>query len=402
MSTRVRFTLLLGLLCLALVVAGCQDKSTPTSQTGMQKGEPYKIGAVFDITGPASSLGIPERDTVEMLQKQLEAAGGIMGPDGLMHPVQVVIYDGESDETKTVLAVKKLIEEDQVSVIVGPTQSGTSLAVVDSVQKAQIPLISCAASIKIVEPVAERHWVFKTTYNDRLLIAALINDLKDMGITQVAWMSVNTGYGDSGRGEFEAAAPQAGLNIVASERFEATDTDMTAQLTKIRGTDAQAIVIWSIPPSASIANKNAHDLGITLPIFQSGGVANQSFIELATKEAVEGVILHAGRIIVAEQLPDSDPQKTVLLDYKQDYEAATGAQPNPFGGHAWDAFNLAVQIMSKVGPDRTKIRDELERTQGFVGITGVFNFSADNHTGLDESSVVSIQIADGQWKLVQK
>ncbi len=393
---------LLVVISLALAASGCRP-TTPEqpAESEAKIGEPYRIGAIFAITGPASSLGIPERDTVQMLQKELEAAGRIMGPDGLLHAVEIIIYDTESDETKAVLAAKKLIEEDQVSLIIGPTQSGTTLALVDTVQKAEVPLISCAASIKIVEPVAERKWVFKTAPSDRLVMAALLDYLKGQGITKVAWISVNNAFGDSGKVEFEAAAPGVGTTIVASEKFEATDTDMTAQLTRVRGTDAEALIVWSIPPSASAVTKNAFDLGLEIPIFHSHGVGNQTFIELATKEAAEGVILPIGKIVVADQLPDDDPQKATLLQYVKDYQAAYSVAPVTFGGHAWDALKLTIQVMEKVGTDRAKIRDELESTTGFVGIGGIFDFSASDHNGLDMQAITMIQIVDGQWKLVE-
>jgi branched-chain amino acid transport system substrate-binding protein len=365
-------------------------------------GEAYKIGAILAITGPASSLGIPERDTVLMLQEELDAAGGIVGPDGLKHPVEIIVYDTESDETKAVLAAKKLIDEDGVALVIGPTQSGTTLALVDTMQKAEVPLISCAASIKIVEPAAERTWVFKTAPSDRLVVSALIDHLVAQGLTKVAWISLNNAFGDSGKVEFEAAAPAAGIEIVTSEKFEAADTDMTAQLTKIRGTDAQALVVWAIPPSASAVTKNAYDLGMDLPIFHSHGIANQAFIDLASPEAAEGVIFPSGKIIVADQLPDSDPQKAVLVKYANDYESKYEVAPVTFGGHAWDAIKLAVQIMGKVGADRAKIRDELEKTQGFVGIGGVFDFSAEDHNGLDTRAITMVQIRDGVWKLADQ
>jgi len=396
---------LLAFLVLALILSGCGGSTvepTAAGGSGTEVGEAYKIGAILAITGPASSLGIPERDTVLMLQEELDAAGGIVGPDGLKHPVEIIVYDTESDETKAVLAAKKLIDEDGVALVIGPTQSGTTLALVDTMQKAEVPLISCAASIMIVEPAAERTWVFKTAPSDRLVVAALIDHLVAQGLTKVAWISLNNAFGDSGKVEFEAAAPAAGIEIVTSEKFEAADTDMTAQLTKIRGTDAQALVVWAIPPSASAVTKNAYDLGMDLPIFHSHGIANQAFIDLASPEAAEGVIFPSGKIIVADQLPDSDPQKAVLVKYANDYESKYEVAPVTFGGHAWDAVKLAVQIMGKVGIDRAKIRDELEKTQGFVGIGGVFDFSAEDHNGLDTRAITMVQIQDGVWKLADQ
>jgi branched-chain amino acid transport system substrate-binding protein len=387
---------------LVLLVTGCgPSPAAPPAGAGALTGDPYKIGALFDVTGSASSLGIPERDTVLMLQEELNAAGGVIGPDGLMHPVEIIIYDTESDETKTVLAAKKLISEDKVSLIIGPTQSGTTLAVLDAVQKAGIPLISCAASIKIVEPIEDRKWVFKTAPSDRLVVGALLDYLQSQGFKNLAWMSANNAYGDSGKAEFDLAVQNSEISVVASEKFEATDTDMSAQLTKIRGTNADSLIIWSIPPAASAVTKNAYELGFDIPIFHSHGIGNKTYIELATKEAAEGIIFPIGKIVVADQLPNSDPQKAILMKYIQDYQAKYNQAPTTFGGHAWDAVKLAIQILQKVGPEPEKIRDELERTQNFIGIGGVFNFSSSDHNGLDTNAITIVEIEDGKYKAVQ-
>src|SRR5512134_2624576 len=221
-----------------------------------QAPEPYKIGAIFSITGPGSSLGIPERDTALMIEAEVNAKGGVKGPDGKLHPLKLVIYDDASDETKAVLAAKKLIDEDKVTAIVGTTLSGTSLAIVDSVQKAEVPMISCAAAAKIVEPAAERKWVFKTPQSDQLIVGVLADDLKARGLTKVGWLNVDYAFGQLGWLEFEKAAAAAGLTVVANEKFGQKDVDMTPQLTRVKAADPQAVVIWSIPPSASVATKN--------------------------------------------------------------------------------------------------------------------------------------------------
>ncbi|HLC27448.1 MAG TPA: ABC transporter substrate-binding protein [bacterium] len=369
--------------------------------TGVMAAETYKIGAIFAITGPASSLGIPERNTALLIQDELNRKGGIRGPDGQMHPVQIVIYDTASEETKTVLAAKKLIEEDKVSAIVGPTQSGESMAIVDTVQKAQIPLVSAAASIKIVEPVKERKWVFKTPQSDTLIASTLINFLKKKNLSKVAFLSVNNAFGDSGRVEFEKISEKSGLQIVAKEKFDATDKDMTAQLTRLRGTDFQAAVVWAIPPAASIVTKNYRQLGLRPPLFQSHGIGNKDFIKLA-EAAAEGVIFPAGKLLVAEDLPASEPQKSVLVQYAKEYEARHGLESrSTFGGHGWDALQIVLKAMEKAGNDRAKIRDTIEGMKEFVGIGGVFNFSDRDHNGLDTRAVSMIEIKDGKWTLAK-
>ncbi|MBI4637714.1 MAG: ABC transporter substrate-binding protein [Candidatus Rokubacteria bacterium] len=359
----------------------------------------YKIGAIFSITGPGSSLGIPERDTALMLETEINGRGGLRGPDGRMRPLKIVIYDDASDETKAVLAAKKLIDEDQVTAIVGTTLSGTSLAILDAVQKAEVPMVSCAAAAKIVEPAAERKWVFKTPQSDALIVGALADYLRAQGLTRVGWLNVDYAFGQLGWLAFEKAAQKAGLTIVANEKFGQKDVDMTAQLTRVKTANPQAVVIWSIPPSASVATKNYADLGIRAPLLQSHGVGNKRYIELAGP-ASNNVVFPAGKLLVAEQLADNDPQKPVLLAYARDFEAKYGPR-NTFGGHAWDAIQLVARAMEKSGTDRAKVRTAIESTRNFVGITGVFDFSPSEHNGLDRRAVTMIQIVDGQWKLAR-
>lgn len=361
--------------------------------------EPYKIGAIFSITGPGSSLGVPERDTALMLETEINAKGGVKGPDGKLHPVKLVIYDDGSDETKAVLAAKKLIDEDRVAAIVGTTLSGTSLAILDTVQKAEVPMVSCAAASKIVEPAAERKWIFKTPQSDALIVGLLVDHLKAKGLTRVGWLNVDYAFGQLGWIEFEKATQKAGLTVVANEKFGQKDVDMTPQLTRVKAANPQAVVVWSIPPSASIATKNYADLGLKAPLFQSHGVGNKRFIELAGP-AANGVVFPAGKLLVAEQLPDGDAQKSVLLAYARDFEAKYGPR-NTFGGHAWDAIRIVALAMEKAGSDRAKLRAAIEGTRGFVGITGIFDFSPTDHNGLDRRAASMIQIVDGEWRLAK-
>ena len=361
--------------------------------------EPYKVGAIFSITGPGSSLGIPERDTALMLEAEINAKGGVKAPDGTRHPLKLVIYDDASDETKAVLAAKKLIDEDRVIAIVGTTLSGTSLAILDTTQRAEVPVVSCAAAAKIVEPASERKWVFKTPQSDALITGALVDHLKARGLLRVAWAGVDYAFGQLGWLAFEKAAQTAGLTIVANEKFAQKDIDLTPQLTRIRAAAPQAVVVWSIPPSASIATKNYADLGLKMPHFQSHGVGNKRYIELAGP-AANGVVFPAGKLLVAEQLDDKDAQRTVLLGYAKDFEAKYGPR-NTFGGHAWDAVKLVVQALETAGPNRAAVRTALESTKNFVGITGVFNFSPTDHNGLDRRAVVMVGIVDGQWRLAK-
>jgi branched-chain amino acid transport system substrate-binding protein len=365
--------------------------------------QPIKIGFIPDITGPASSLGVPERDTALMLQAEIDAKGGIKG-----HPVKLVIYDGESTETKTLLAAKKAIEEDKVAALICCSQSGTSLAIKSTVQAAKVPMVSMAASVKIVEPVKDSFWVFKTPQSDVLIAGVLVDYLVSKKITKVAWMNVDNAFGDSGRLEFDWLAKKAGIAIVANERFGDKDVDMTTQLTKVKGSDAQALVVWAIPPAASVVTKNANELGLKMPVFQSHGVGNKRFLDLAGP-AANGVRFPAGKLLRAEDLPDSDAQKKTLVAYAKAFEAKYGPR-NTFGGHGWDAIWMAYKAADAAAvrnsPDdlptfRAAIRNELERIQEFIGISGIFNMSGTDHNGLDKRAVTMYEIVNGQWQLAK-
>ncbi len=394
----------------ALAISGCTKKPEPPQ-------EPYRIGVIFASTGPASMLGLPEKNTVEMLDEALNAEGGIkirVQEKGswvdLGVPVEVFMYDTEADPTKTVTATNKLIESDQVDVIIGPTTSGTSLAIVDIVTQAEVPLISCAASVKIVQPVSDRYWVFKTPQTDTMAVEKIYETLKNKGLTKIAILTVSDGFGDSGRVELQRLATDYGLTIVSDERYGGKDTDMSAQLTKIKGTDAQAIICWGTNPGPAIIAKNRKQLGITIPLYNSHGVASPKFIELAG-DAAEGTFLPAGKLIIVDQLPASDPQREVLTQYKTDYESRFGAGTiNTFGGHAYDAFKIAVMAIENAAKEgnltagkvsRATIRDEIEKIKGFYGTGGIFNFSPQDHNGLTKDGFVMVEIKDGTWKLAE-
>jgi branched-chain amino acid transport system substrate-binding protein len=356
----------------------------------------YKIGAIFDVTGTTSDLGVPEKNTAAMLEEEINAAGGING-----NQVQIIVYDTKGDETTARNSLQKLIDVDKVSAIVGPTRSGTSLGIIDLVQGAEIPLVSCAASVKIVEPVAERKWVFKTPQSDVLMGQAIVDYLVSQDITKVATITERNPFGASGKEQLEKLLPGAGIEIVGKEEFGAEDPDTSVQLTKIKGTEAQAAICWSTSKGGATVTKNMKaDLQMEIPLIMSHGVANMAYIELAG-EAANGVIFPCGKLLVANELPDSDPQKAVLVKYAADYKAKFNEEPSTFGGHAWDAIHLVVNAMKKVGDDKVKIRDEIENTTNFVGTGGIFNFSPTDHNGLTKQGVVMIKIVDGKWTLLQ-
>ena len=351
-----------------------------------------KIGSFLAVTGPASFLGDPELKTLQMYIEEINAKGGIDG-----HKIEFVHYDtkGKAKEAKNF--VNRLIKKDKVDVIIGGTTSGNSLAVIDIVQKAEVPFISLAGSIKIVEPV--KKWVFKTPHTDKMAAEKIFTDMKKRGIKKVALITGNGGFDKSGRAQCLALAPKYGIEIVADEKYDNADTDMTTQLTKIRATDAQAIINFGFGKAPAIVAKNIKQLGIKLPVYESHGVASKKFIELAG-DAANGIRLPAAALIVADQLPADDPQKKVLLSYKKKFEEKYGPV-STFGGHAYDALFITVDAVKRAGTiDRAKIRDEIEKTHGFVGTSGIFNMSPTDHLGLSLDAFKMIEIENGNWKLL--
>jgi branched-chain amino acid transport system substrate-binding protein len=356
--------------------------------------EPYKVGAVFSVTGRTSFLGEPEKKTAVMIAEAINKVGGING-----HPLELVIYDDESDETKAVLAVKRLLKKDKVPVIIGPSLSGNTLAVVKVMNDAKVPLVSCAASNKIVTPVVDRHWIFKVPQSDTHAVEKIYDYLLKNGIKKIAIMSVSTGFGASGREELLRLAPQVGIEILADERYGPKDTDITAQLTRIRGTDAQAIVNWSVGPTQVLVVKNWHDLGMTsMPLYQSHGFGSRKNITLAAG-AAEGVFCPLGRVNIPDLVPADNPQKKIIEIYNAAYQEKYKEPLSSFGGHGWDALNLVIDALKAVGPDSAKIRDYIETRTNFIGQHGVFNFSPTDHNGLTKEAFEMVVVKDGDWAL---
>jgi len=356
--------------------------------------EPYKVGAIFAITGGASWLGEPEKNTASMIVEQINLGGGING-----HPLELIIEDTAGDETKAVNAVKKLIYRDNVLAIIGPSRSGTTMAVIPIIEKAKVPLTSCAAAESIVSPV--KKWVFKTPQKDSDAVRKIYDYMIKKGISKIAIITGTTGFGDEGRKWLKKLAPEYGITIVADETYGPKDTDMTAQLTRIKATDAQAVVNWSIVPAQAIVPKNMRQLGMKIPLFQSHGFGNIKYVEAAGK-AAEGIIFPAGRLLGVSTLPDDHPQKEVLIRYKWEYETRFGDEASTFGGHAWDSLWLVIKALREVGPDREAIRDYIENVKGFVGTGGVFNFSPEDHTGLTKEAFELLTVKEGRFVVLKE
>lgn len=359
-----------------------------------QAKEPIRIGAFLSVTGPASFLGDPELKTLQLYVEKVNAEGGVLG-----RPLELVHYDVQHLANKARTAVKRLIDADEVDLIIGGSTTGTTMAAVPLAQKAKVPFISLAGAVVIIEPV--KSWVFKTPHTDRMACRRLFGDMKSRGISKIGMISGTGGFGKSMRKQCQSVAGEYGINVLADESYGPKDTDMTAQLTKIKGTKGlQAVLNPGFGQGPAIVTKNYKQLGISLPLYQSHGVASDKFIELAGK-AAEGVRLTAPALLVAEQLPDNDPQKKVVMDYKASYEAKFNTNVSTFGGYAYDGLMLAVKAMEEAGStDKTKVRQALENINGYVGTSGVVNLSADDHLGLGLDSFRMLDIRDGKWVLV--
>lgn len=407
MPTTLRSSLILAV-CLVFVLAGCAPPSaTPVPSSGDSPGDvgaPYAIGVAVSVTGGASFLGEPQRDTAVMLQKQLDAQGGVVGPDGVRHPVQLLIHDTEGKGDVAVPVTKKLIDDEKVVAIVGPSTSPESMALIPVVQEAEVPMISLASSSAIVKPVSERFWVFKVAQSNEHTAPWQVRYVAAKGLERVANLYVNDAYGEDGAEAIRRTAAEEGIAIVLEETFDASDTDMTAQITKIKASDAQAVLVTAIPPAAAVFTKQYRELGLDLPLLHNSGVAMKSFIDLAGEANAEGVIFPMGKLVAADALDDDDPQKAVLQQFVADYGTDTGNPPSTFAAHAWDAIQIITAGLATL-PDglsieeqRAQLRDAIESTQGFVGVDGVFSLSAEDHVGLSTDDVVLARITGGDWE----
>ena len=357
--------------------------------------EPIKIGAFLAVTGPASFLGDPEQKTLDMYVERINAAGGVLG-----RKLQLISYDAAGDAEKARTFTKRLIEQDKVDLIIGGTSTGETMAAVPLVEQAQIPFISLAGAVVIIEPV--KKWVFKTPHTDRMACEKIFTDMNERKLSKLALITGAGGFDKSLRSQCIAVAPKYGIEIVADESYGAADTDMTAQLTKIKGTaGVQAVMNCGFGQGPAIVTKNYRQLGLTQPFYQSHGVASKDYIKLSGG-AAEGVRLPAAALLVADVLPASDPQKPVVTAYSNDYSARFKSDVSTFGGHAYDALMIAVEAIKRAGgTDKARVRDEIEKTKGLMGTGGQFNMSPTDHMGLDLTAFRMLEVRNGNWTLVK-
>jgi branched-chain amino acid transport system substrate-binding protein len=357
--------------------------------------EPVRLGAFLSVTGPAAFLGDPEQKTLELYVERLNAAGGVLG-----RKLALVAYDSAGDAEKARTFARRLIEQDKVDVIVGGSTTGETMAVVPLVEASGVPFISLAGAVVIIEPV--KKWVFKTPHTDRMACEKIFVDMRSRGVSKIALISGSGGFDKSMRAECLKVAAQNKIDIVADETYGAGDADMTAQLTKIRTTPGvQAVLNAGFGQGPAIVTKNFRQIGMTVPLYQSHGVASKEYVKLSG-DAAEGVRLPAAALLVADSLPESDPQRKVVVSYKHEYEDRFKSEVSTFGGHAYDGLMLAVDAMKRAGSsEKAKVRDVLEATHGYMGTAGAVNMSPQDHMGLDLTAFRMLEVRKGDWTLVK-
>lgn len=374
---------------LAVAVGACAEDD---NGGGGDTGGPIRVGAILDITGAGASLGVPERKTLELLTKKTNEAGGIGN-----RKIELTIEDNQSTEDGAAKAMNELVSKN-VDIIIGASRTGTSLAMRPIAESAKMPMISMAANVKVTDGAT---WVFKTAQNDAAVLANVVDYAKSKGWKKIGLARDSSAFGEGVAELLNELGKADGISVVVTEKFAPDATEFTAQMLNIRNARADMNLIWGIPPAAALAQKAYKQLGITAPVMQSHGIGNQVFLDTAGTSA-DGLVAPVGRLVVADQLPASDPQKAVLTKFVADYRAAYNETPSTFAGHAWDAFQLAADAFKAVGTDKQKVRDKLEQVKGFVGITGIYMMTAKDHSGLGKDALVLVTVQNSKWALAPK
>ncbi len=367
-----------------------------------QAAEPIKLGAFFALSGPAAHIGTPTKLVADMVVDQINKGGGING-----RPIELIIGDTESDPAKAATIAKKFIFTDKVAAIIGPTSTAEGMNVKKIVEEASVPTFMTVGGDPVImggEKLGSFNYVFKSPQRSSTAVKKLFGYLKDKKLTKVGLLTASDAFGKDGLVWLEKLAPDFGITFVAKESFGPSDTDMTAQLTKIKNADPQALVVWTIGPAGAIVAKNKAQLGIKVPLFQCHGQPDPKYIELAGK-ASEGDRMPATKLMAAAQLPDSDPQKKVIQEfirlYKDVYHYDNQFPINTHSGYAWDAIYIVTNAMKKAGTDPKALRNAIEQTKGYVGVSGIYNLTPEDHNGLGVDSMVMVQVKDGKFVLAE-
>lgn len=359
-----------------------------------------KLGGFFDLSGRASFIGTPSKLVAEMLVDKINAEGGIGGKK-----IELIIADTEGDPAKAANIATKFIHKDKVVAIIGPTLTDTGMNVKKIVDSGKTPIVMTVGGDPVIMggKFGSFEWVFKSPQRSKIAVERLFTYLKDKGLTKVALLSADDGFGKDGLRWMEQLGPEFGIEILAKESFGARDTDMTAQLTKAKNANPQAYLVWTTGPAGPIAAKNIAQLGIAEPLFQCHGLPDPKYVELAGP-ASEGNRMPATKLMVADELPDTDPQKAVIQEFIKLYNEKGYDKQFPINthsGYAWDAIMLIVKAIEKAGTEPAALRAEIEKTQNYVGISGVYNLTPEDHNGLDVNSMVMVQVKGGTFVMAE-
>ena len=356
--------------------------------------EPIKIGAFFDLSGPASFIGTPTKLVATMVVEKINKEGGVNG-----RQLELVIGDTEGDPTRALMVAKRLVENEKVVALIGPTRTGTGMAVKKYLEGKQIPTVMTVGGDPVImegvhggKNFGTAKWIFKSPQRSSIAVKKVYMYLQAKKVKNIALITASDGFGRDGKRWLTKLAPQFGLTVVANESFGVRDADMTTQLTKIKNSDAQVIICWTIGPAGSIVAKNVKQLAIKLPLVQCHGSAS------------EGNVMPSTKLMAYNQLPNSDPQKAIIAEfvrlYNEVYNYDRQFPINAHSGYAWDAIYIVANAMKKVGTNKAMLRDAIEQTKGYVGISGIYNITPKDHNGLGTNSMVMVMIWKGEWKLV--
>jgi branched-chain amino acid transport system substrate-binding protein len=393
---------ILAVLAAFILVWGAGWVQAAAEKEPAKNQEPIKIGALFALSGPAAAIGMPTKLVAEMAVAKINKEGGIN-----CRPLELVIGDTESDAAKAATIAKKFIFQDKVAAIIGPTRTDSGMAVKKIVEEAGMPTFMTVGGDPVImggEKLGSFKYVFKSPQRSSIAVKRLFSFLKSKEIKTIGLITATDGFGKDGLQWLEKLAPEYGLEIVAKESFGPQDTDMTAQLTKIKNAKPQAIICWTIGPAGAIVSKNKAQLGIDIPLFQCHGLPDPKYIELAGK-AAEGDRMPSTKLMAVNELPDTDPQKPVIKEfihlYKDVYHYDKQFPINTHSGYAWDAIMIVAGAMKKAGTDPAKLRDAIEQTKGYVGVSGIYNLTPEDHNGLGEDSMVIVEVKDGKFVLAK-
>ncbi len=355
--------------------------------------EAIKIGGLFDLSGKAQQIGAPTKEVAQMMVDRINKSGGLNG-----RQIELIVADTQSEPSQAVVALKRLLGKDKVVAVIGPTTTGAAMACMNAIEEAKIPMVACVGGDAPVNPA--RKWVFKTPQRTSTAVERLYTHLKEKGLTKIGVLTASDKFGQEGEACLKSMAAKYGIEILAQESFDPNDTDMAVQWMKLASAKPQAIVVWTIGPAGAMIAKNASQNASDIPLFQCHGQPDAAYVKLAG-EAANGTAMPSTKLMVGDQLPENDPQRTVVLDFAKEFQNRKIGAMSTHSGYAWDAVQIVFEALKKAGTEPNALRDAIEKTSGYVGVSGIYTLSPTDHCGLDINSLVMVKVENGEWKLVK-